>query len=587
MQKNVKRYLLTILAALLGFLFLSTGSVHADYTITNYDMNVNLQQDGSADLTQQITYAFKGKSHGVYYNQTLGKNITATQPSIVVQQNGQSTQMTAATTGANNTFDVINTDNALKLKLFHDTNNTTTTFYYSYHITGAVTNWKDIAELNWAIIGSNWNVPLHNVRITIQLPTTNVANLRAWTRSSNTASTTVNKKNGRVTITLKKNPAFSKVQTRVLFPTSVTSSNTLVNSKKHKKTAIAAEENWIKQNNVNKQNKSRNQLILQSIVLLLAFASAAVWIIYLRRRPGQQQQWPETNPALSYDIPPMSAAVAQSIYNDNTPDNNALSAYLLDLAVKNKISIEEFNTKRKDYQLTLIDFSLANSDDMIDFLFNIVGNGRTVTLHELRKYGKTGRESKKMDHIYDKWKNAIETEANSYHYLDSSSAGNLTFTTIFCSISCLLLLWSIYLWHTPWMTVVALILIAVQIFLNIMHYRKHSPYTKEGIELITQLRSFKHMIRDLGKVDMKANGDLNYWAEVLPYAIAFGYNKRVINALQANFTVKELENGLGFYYNLLFTAPVDFGDSFSTSITRALGNYSEKNTSQEATKKNN
>ena len=78
--------------------------------------------------------------------------------------------------------------------------------------------------------------------------------------------------------------------------------------------------------------------------------------------------------------------------------------------------------------------------------------------------------------------------------------------------------------------------------------------------VVTQLRAFRHTLKDLNKINLKSKGDLNYWSQVLPYAIAFGYNKRVINALQANFTVKELEEGLGFYYNLLFTAPIDFGD---------------------------
>ncbi len=127
------------------------------------------------------------------------------------------------------------------------------------------------------------------------------------------------------------------------------------------------------------------------------------------------------------------------------------------------------------------------------------------------------------------------------------------------------------------MTGLSLVLILGQVGFNVYHFRKHSPYTETGVELITQLRAFRHTLKDLNKINLKSKGDLNYWSQVLPYAIAFGYNKRVINALQANFTVKELEEGLGFYYNLLFTAPIDFGDSFSTSVTRALGNYHPNN----------
>ena len=163
-------------------------------------------------------------------------------------------------------------------------------------------------------------------------------------------------------------------------------------------------------------------MIFKAGVFGLALVIILVWALYLLSHPVKKQKWPDVNPPHSYEIPPMSAPVAMSIYTDNVPDNNALGAYLLELAVKQKIAIEEFNTKRKDYQLTLLDASLANSEPMIDFLFNTVGDGKKVTLHELRKYGKTQRESKQMSHIYDKWKNQVEQEALSYDYLSKKSS---------------------------------------------------------------------------------------------------------------------------------------------------------------------
>ncbi|KRM63611.1 hypothetical protein FC14_GL000396 [Ligilactobacillus agilis DSM 20509] len=575
MFKN--KILQSFLALLFGMCLFYGGKIQADYAITNYDVNVNLQQDGSADITQQITYNFKGTSRGVYYDQPLEKGVVATQPSIVVQENGQSIQLTPNHDGSNNSFQVIETDDALKLKLFHNTADTTTTYYYSYHVTNFVKNWQDTAELNWTIIGNKWNVPLNNVRLKFQLPSTNVADLKAWTRSESKATTSVSKEKGSVVVNLKQNPSASQVKTRLLFPTSVVSTNGLVVNQKHKQAAIKSEQAWLKDNTQTKKVSNRNNLIFKAGVFGLALVIILVWALYLLSHPVKKQKWPDVNPPHSYEIPPMSAPVAMSIYTDNVPDNNALGAYLLELAVKQKIAIEEFNTKRKDYQLTLLDASLANSEPMIDFLFNTVGDGKKVTLHELRKYGKTQRESKQMSHIYDKWKNQVEQEALSYDYLSKKSAGNFYLTVFLCGISCLLLLWTLFLWKTPWMTGLSLVLILGQVGFNVYHFRKHSPYTETGVELITQLRAFRHTLKDLNKINLKSKGDLTYWSQVLPYAIAFGYNKRVINALQANFTVKELEDGLGFYYNLLFTAPIDFGDSFSTSVTRALGNYHPNN----------
>ncbi|WP_035190679.1 DUF2207 domain-containing protein, partial [Ligilactobacillus equi] len=43
-----------------GLLFrVTTIAASGNYTITNYDVTANIQKDGSADISQAVTYTFK------------------------------------------------------------------------------------------------------------------------------------------------------------------------------------------------------------------------------------------------------------------------------------------------------------------------------------------------------------------------------------------------------------------------------------------------------------------------------------------------------------------------------------------------
>ncbi len=70
------------------------------------------------------------------------------------------------------------------------------------------------------------------------------------------------------------------------------------------------------------------------------------------------------------------------------PNVKAFAAYLMQLAGKNKIKIEKYQTKhlkRTNYRITLVDDSVL-TDDLLDFIFNKVGDGKSFTTKDLRDY---------------------------------------------------------------------------------------------------------------------------------------------------------------------------------------------------------
>ena len=67
---------------------------------------------------------------------------------------------------------------------------------YHYVLSGLITNYQDTAELNWKILGAGWDVRLHNVKVTLQLPKP-VADLQAWTHGPLTGYTDVERAQGK------------------------------------------------------------------------------------------------------------------------------------------------------------------------------------------------------------------------------------------------------------------------------------------------------------------------------------------------------------------------------------------------------
>lgn len=101
-----------------GLLFrVTTIAASGNYTITNYDVTANIQKDGSADISQAVTYTFKnGQTNAVYLNQPIMDGATTTIPSVVVQQDGKSYQLSQRDDGSNDTYSVINNENGLRIK---------------------------------------------------------------------------------------------------------------------------------------------------------------------------------------------------------------------------------------------------------------------------------------------------------------------------------------------------------------------------------------------------------------------------------------------------------------------------------------
>lgn len=568
-------YILGFIAAVLSFFLFSAVPARADntYDIKQYHIDVNILKNGDAELTQRITYDFDGDFHGVYYNQDLRGIKNVSNISVSSVQNEKKTNLTQANTETNNTYRLNQTKDNLQIKVFHAISDDSATFTYQYLLHGVVTNYNDTAELNWKIIGEKWDVPLENVLITIQLPQNNIHDLQGWTHGDLNGHTSIRKKSGQVVIRLDKNPANQFVESHLLFPTSVTSANHNKVNKNIKKKAQQREAELARKANEKRRRNQQRSMIIKYTVMVLSLLSTGGWWLWRWRNPGNPQK---SLPPLvhSYELPEYSAEITQTIIEDAKPTSKTFSAYLLELAAAKKIDIRRTGDKKNDYEIVLLEKTILEKDELVKTLFDEVGDGNKFSLKQLNKFGNSSKRSLQIQKAFSSWQKKIFKQARDLGYYDETNA-KLRTTALWATVvsSGLLIITAAMFWKTWWLW-----LFAVLIILNISNcslYRKQRPkYSTAGWELFYRFSCFKKMLQDIGRFDMKKVGDLILWEQILPYAVAFGLAKKVIRELKANFSVEELETGLGSYYPIFILGNTNFEVAFNSSFSSAIGGVS-------------
>lgn len=556
-------------------------TAQADYEIDKYQVQVNVQQDGSADVTQATTYDFDDDYHGVFNVQDL-KGIQGADFQTVTSQlnGGTQTAATASTDGQNNTYQLSQNADRMRVKLYRNVRSgDTLRVVYKYRLRGVVTNYADTAELNWRVIGSGWDVQLSNVKITLQLPKAPIKQLQAWSHGPLDGHTTVDKQAGKIVMTVPKNPANHFVESHLLFPTSVTPTNTRTKSTKRLKAAQQHEAGLAQA-----ANKKRRQ---QALIDQLIFGGAlGIWLIviianlwWFKRHPTNQHQRPVPLNH-SFDVPTVSPAVAESLFAGKSPDTNALTGEILIAAANAEIAIETLdpNKRKPDVQLTRLK-PIQNS--FLEWCFQKGLKKDVITLAELKKFGQRDK-SGRLNKQFIKWQHGVDQDVAVYqdeqnyavvsHWLGTAVAVTLLGLVVFGASLLVGAAWPIY----------AVTLLVTIVFWVLWGLRKNQILinTDEGLSQRNQITGFRRMLKDIGHFNTAEIGDLILWERILPYAAAFGLAKKVTAKLAVDFDTAALTAGLGVYYPLFFISGNDFdfsgviNDSFSGALSSSSNSSS-------------
>jgi len=565
-MKKLIRLLFIFFGIILAFQTTTKVQAIKGYEIDKYNVNANVQKNGDVALTQRISYAYKDGFHGVYYNQDIRNTSGTSNPQVYYEVKGVTYQLKQADTGKNNTYKVTKNKKVMKIKVYHYALDGVVTYIYKYKIFGLITNYSDTAALNWKIIGNGWYDDLNNVKLTINLPEKNVSKLQAWTHGSLTGNTTVDKKNGRVIMTMKQNEANKFVESHMIFPTTVTPLNTKIVRKNAKAGILKREGNLARQ--ANAKRRHLKEFYYGFIILGVAIILGNYFYHFrnLYRHPANKHSIPTPLYHL-FDEPKFSPSMTQVILEHKEKATSlSLMADLLAEVSQHRMKIEKYG--KESFEITAL---VPPTNFFYKYLFDNMGDGKTVKLATMRMYAQGNDEE--VDRKFDDW--AKQAAAGHEKYLDQHNVdinkGFLSASVVTTVTSFIMFLLAVLFQKNLLLAGIIWLVVAIASWLVYYFINKHSTsYTDLGEIEVNKIRAFKRMLEDINDIKLAEVGDLVLWESFLPYAVVFGISDKVIRAIRVNFGAQRFDSSpLGFcYISNIGTArkTVDFQSSFIYSL---------------------
>lgn len=576
MKKRSLISIVSMLSLLLGMLMLvhNTTFADVDYDITNVNVHAHVNKNGSLTITRSIDYDFDSDAHGVYYRQNLAKNQKLINQKVSVSTNKAKAIPIKAGNGQDNTYQLTHNNDGYRFKVFHNiSEDDEVKVTYTYTITNAVINWRDTAELNFKIIGNGWDADLDHAKISVIFnQDKKVPDLKAWAHGDLGGHIEVNRSKGQVVLTDNNVSGDVGIELHTIFPTSITPLNKNIRNEKHKQAVISQEMKLAKEANEKRKRQQLFKTILVYASLIVAVLSSGLFLFKLILaksfgvKPRKTSELPH-----NYEIPDVDPVTAQILDDGDHPDERAFTAYLTQLAGKNRIKIEKANG-RKNYRITLLDPTVKQESTFLKEIFDQAGNGESFTTKNLKKVD--------LEDKFNNWQNDQYHKVQDEDLISRKYEDEIEKTSTQMKVSTFLIIvtFIISLFFASQMPIIPII-IAILGGLNFIFYftykRRTSIYTQEGASEVEKVRGFKKMLDDIGNFKMKDVGELIFWEDVMPYAVAFGLSKQVLKELKAEFGEKALQtyftaNTYYWYYDDLN----HFEKSFSSSLSKSVGDSS-------------
>lgn len=578
--------ILLFLIALFFALPETAAASDVTYDITRYTVHVDILEDGSAVFQHAITYNFDSEFNGFLYTLDYAGYETPEDISVwVVDENGSESApfIRDDTDTSTGNYSIVDQGSSLDFRVNQPGSDEEKTVVYRYQIPEIVVNYQDVAEFNHKVIGENWEDPIENIEITIQLPEPVSNNeLRAWGHGALTGTVAL-EGNQTVKLTVDENPSNQFVESRVIFPADVTASNPNQVDELALDRIIAQEQQLEDDMNA----RSRMMIWIAVILTILSAVVTLAGFIWTRKLANRKDKAIADVPEYLYELPSdITPAVMFSALNNQLPRSVDLTATIMDLARKKQIKLSEIESTggEPDYVIRKTEHPekrslLTHEHFLLEWFINKIGNGNEVTLEEIEAFGLDDEQkAETFNDSYDKWKHYVREAASDLEYI-SKKHKTVIFISIAMAVLQLLLLGSLvsvmivnsafYLW--------ALLIAGGGFLFSLFHWIPLLPvYTDTGLKAAVEWDAFKAMLVNISDVKMADAGSLSIWEHYLVYAISLGVADKVTQEMDIQYKDEDTHSSYSeyHYYGYNWVMFGNFHSRFDRSFNDAVSNSS-------------
>ena len=537
MIKILKLLLAVVIAMLVGT---QVASADGDYEIKQMHEHVTINPDGSATIRYNLIYDFDDDMNGVYVSQETDQDVKLIgSPTVTV--NGQVVGNYSA-------------GNRYGLEQKHDGDVTQFRVHYpvkadrtyqvtwTYQLANVAKRYQDVGEINWKIIGTNWQTDLQHTKIVIQLPKMTYQTLQAWTNSKSTTQFVVDKQAGTLTYEKARVNPNQPVEVHTMFDQAALSTATQRTG--NRRSTILAQERAIAER---AEKTAKRDKAMQGYVTWFAILPLGLLIrlIALWRRIRAQNKYVNETPhnyELPSDLPP--AVVGWQLRDSGAAVSTLFSATLMDLLAKRVLTVSEEPTKkwRKTNYRIQLDRMIAFNDFEETLLTILFGEqvevGKSIQTQTMQD-GESAF-AKRYTNKIDRFEDQVRRAAKPVTLIDHDAVSQLTqwqVWTIVAAVAVVVINGAVWVMSSAhiagWFTGASVglsVLIAVVAFAMAVKIRR--IYTVEGWPIAEAWFGFGRMLRDVGQFEVKQVPDVMLWDRYLAYAVVLGVADKVADALR-------------------------------------------------------
>jgi len=543
----MKRFVL--IASLLVALGAVGDATAKSYRITQFHSDVVIAPDGSATITESLTYQFDGKFSYAFRAIPLRSGDRLS--NIRVSSEGNDYRESA--TEAPGTFSVARRGDGLTATWYYRAENETRTFKVTYVISGIVRRYPDVGEYYHKIIGDGNNARMEEVTARVQLPGPpgSTDDVQAWAHGPLHGDVTI-ESGTVVTARVSPLPRGRFYELRVLMPEDRLSGMSLTSGDPHRESVMRQEALWVEEANAKRHaRETRRQAWLDKrqrqkkeartwfpVTFSLALVGLGVWFMLFLRVGKPHDVEPRLAPGrIPSSHPP--AIVAQLMAGGVA--GPAMVATLLDLAERGYLTVEEKSETKSGWfgrEVTKSDFHFTSTGenpgqllsfeaDLLDFVFNKCGDGREFRLSDIKKTARKRRTE--FRRWFTNWVKEVKKEGDAEGLFEPADKGAIALNVVMGIVILGVGVLASIRTDSP-SGVPGIAGGAIQLVLSAALTRR----TEKGQRLMREWKGFrkhlKRMSRGLGGTSI-ASSD---WSRYVAIAIIFGMHKKVIEHLQVD-----------------------------------------------------
>lgn len=598
-MKNTRKIMYILIFAL-AFLLIGTVKSNAgSLELNNLDFNVQINSDGSMDVTEtwNIDISYTNTLYKTFKTDS-SKYSGITNVTVKEITKGQNINFTKTDEWAYHVtkdyyYGTENEDGDFEIGWGVGLDNSSGTRKYeiSYTVKDAITKYNDYSELYWQFVGEDFEISAEKITGTIYLPS-NVSNkddIKVWGHTEDLNGTIYATDLNKIEFNLDNFRSGRYVEIRTLFPTELIISSGRTKNTEILQTAISEETKWADEANAKRERQEWINKNLPIILFIVCIINNIILIIvyikktikYSKKLKELKKYEPTTKLEYYRDLPDENSTPGEAMkildinIDSFTPTNfgKVFSATMLDLALKGYLEIkQEKNEKGKDiiniYILKQVSDGLKSSEARImTFVRDAAKGKKKITLKELEKYiekypSKTesllkGTYKAVNNQLIDEQIIDSEIEKEYKKYKESQTGYILAIIFLLC------------------FTLIAFILPIIIFVINAIMCgkiaKKLNVLTQKGVDLQEEWKGLKKYMEDFSMLDKREVPELVIWEKYLVYATAFGIADKVIKQLKMVYpNFEEMTNGINTYAYMNIMMHTNFSSSFSNAISTSI-----------------